>query len=756
MFLAPVLAAIGGLGTIGSALVSAGISLALGYAARKLAPEPTPQQFATFGARGHRLSLNLDPNTPREVIFGLGATAGSLVYRHVFGANDAKLHLVFALADHECDSLSGIIVDGRPVTWDAGTGLVAEYGTGMKVTFHSGAYDQSADAGLVASSGGRWTNDDRGRGVCYVAVELTYNEVKFAGGVPRFLFLVKGAKFYDWRKDGTNGGSGSHRWGQPATYEWSDNPMVCLYNYRRGVFIGANRVAGMNTPASALPVSDWTAAANACDELVGLRAGGTEKRYRVNAIMSTSEEHREVIRAMLSACAGREIDTGGELKPMPGISQAPVLTVTDDDLIADAPIEISPKMARNDLVNAVFGSFHDPAQQYEGVALPPRLSSADETADGGVRLEQHYSLDYVTSHAQGQRILEIFRRRGRHQMQVQCRLRSRFSVLEAGDWIAFTSSRYGWVSKTFEIVSALPGEDLTVQVTLMETGNSVYAWVPADDEINPLDPPDLPGGGTALTTVEGFTIANVTLQSGETQRPGLQAQWEPINDLTVIAILIEYRQEGDTIAIERRAEDPKSGAYTWVEGVLGGAIYEARARLITNPARDLTWTSWTSAETAADPIIVDESVAEAPGAGSIGVEQLDAQARFELSLVTAREAVDGAVAQSTAAAFDWAQRAAQSNLAAALAAAGTRSLIKSEQIQRHSGDSALAADVRTVTSSVNSVSATVTQTQQSVDGLAASWGISVDANGRVLGAVRLDGEANGGSQFTIVADRFAL
>jgi hypothetical protein len=32
------------------------------------------------------------------------------------------------------------------------------------------------------------------------------------------------------------GGSGSHRWNDPSTWEWSDNPAVCRYNWVRGIY----------------------------------------------------------------------------------------------------------------------------------------------------------------------------------------------------------------------------------------------------------------------------------------------------------------------------------------------------------------------------------------------------------------------------------------------------------------------------------------------------------------------------------------
>lgn len=733
-FLAPLFAGALGLGAVGTALVSAGISLALGFVARALGPKPSDQGL---GPRGMRLTLRLDPNAERELVFGTAATAGTLAYRGTYGGQNRHLQLVFVLADHECESLEEVWVDGKKVTWNSLDGSVDEFPDVMTLTFHNGAYDQAADAALVANSDGAWTSNDRGRGVCYVMAHLKFAPRKYPQGPPAFVFVIKGAKLYDWRKDSTNGGTGTHRWGTPSTYEWSDNPALELYNYRRGIFVDVNRIGGMATPAVALPVADWTAAANACDETVALKAGGSEKRYRCNGVVTTSQTHGEVIRQIVSAAAGREIDSGGTIRFLPGVSAAPVLAFTDDDLMAAAAVSIERKHPRSELVNAVFGSYHDPVQMFEGVALPPRVSPADEATDGGVRLERHYALDFVTSQTQGQRVLEILRRRGRRQTSVQARLRSRFSVLEAGDWVTWTSARYGWTNKTFEVASAaVSGDDLTTQLTLVETDANVYAWTPASDELDVTAPPAVPAGNNPFVQLSGLAVASILVSSGSTsERPGLQATWTPVDDETVTELLIEYRRQGDTVALQRSVKEPAAGEYTWVDGVQGGTTYEIRADLVTVPARDTLWTSWVATSAVTDPQVVEVgSIVNVPPNDSIGPEHLSAQTRFELGLITALESVAGSVNARVEEAIRIAREAA----AAALGAVSTQG-----------------RQLRQVRSQGDGTTLSVTEILESVDGIHGRWGIAIDVDGRVVGLVNLDG-SNQGSQFTVLADKFVV
>lgn len=601
-WLAPVIGAALGLGTVGTAIVGAGVSLGLGLLARRIMPQPETSAY------GMSLQLRMDSNDPREILFGRVATAGSLEAHNVYGPNgNDYLQMVFALGDHECDGIEDdFYVDGVKVTlgapfsnsWVSGRS-VAAYPNAMWVQFYSGAWGQSADADLIArmpSPG--WGANDRGRGVCYVRVTMKYDAKLYKGGVPRFLFVVRGAKLYDWRLDSTNGGSGTHRWNDPATHAWSANPAVILYNYLRGVNVNGARLGGMTVPSASLPVAAWTAAANACDEDVGLRVGGTEKRYRCHGIVRVGTAHRDVVRDVLATMAGSLIDSGGVFRPIAGVAQSSVLSITDDDLMAEDQLQVVPKLSRAALINAVFGTFSDPAQAYEAVALPPRLSPTDEAADGGVHIPEHYGLGFVTSGTQGQRICEIFRRRARRQMRVSCRLRSRFAVLEPGDWVTWSSARLGYTNIAMEVSQVSLNRDLTVSVELRETAASVYSWTPASDELDPTDPATVAPGGSTFTTVAGFTLDTADLPSDTVgvTIPALAATWTPVTDPTVVELLIEYRKTGDTIALERRVFDPGAGSYVWADGIQGETTYEARVRPVTRPDRAVSWTGWTATD----------------------------------------------------------------------------------------------------------------------------------------------------------------
>lgn len=812
-FVAPLIATAIGVGTIGEMAIGLGLSLALGAASRALAPTPS-----TASASGQRLSLRTEANGAREWVVGRAATAGTLIYHQVYGPNgNDNLQLVLQLADHECDALEKVFVDGVEKAWNSGTGAVTDY-PGMKITWHAGTWSQAADDDLVANGGGRWTVNDRGRGICYVVITIPYDQKLYPTGLPKFLFVVRGAKLYDIRKDSTAGGSGSHRWATPSTWEWSENPSVIAYNYARGLWTNGQRIIGMNCPASALPAAEWIAAANVCDESVTLAAGGTEKRYVAGGVLTSAVSHREILADITRACAGLFIETGGALKLRPGAARTAVATVTDDDLLDDAEIEINAKRPRSQLINAVFGSFHDPSVQYEMVALPPRLSPADEAIDG-VRLEEHYALDLVTSGSQGQRILEIMRRRGRMQRTVKCRLPAKFALLEAGDWITWNSARYGW-SATFEIRTANVGFDKQLVVELQEMAASVYGWG-TGDELDPVVGGTLPSGAPTFTTIAGLAVAATSIAGGTSEvRPGLTVTWTPVADLTVTAVEIEYRRSGDTVALSVRSEEPNAGTYTFVSGVQGSTSYQVRARPVTVPVRAVNWTSWvsTSSATAAQVVSVSSSMTTVVVPDdSVGPPKLTPQARKELELVTAVADVQGSVAEQVAAALGWVQQTADALLHAQvdLRALGTavevetrirtseteslaqqitsvtslldqtsalvrseitarstddlalaqqitvltaslgtaNAAITTEATARATADSAMASTISTLSSTVGGHTTSISSLTSTVGGYAAQWVTSINSDGYPIGFVTLSGSASV-STFGVLADNF--
>jgi hypothetical protein len=750
-FIVPLIAGAVGLSATGTAIAQIAVGIGLSFAAKKLTGKKKAASDTSPG--GVRLGLQIDTNPPRQVIIGEAATPGSLVYWQLSGTDNSTLHMVFALADHECDSLQKVLVNGKEKARDAGTGQIAGYGSDLIVRFYAGTLTQAADTDLVATSGGRWTTAEKGLGVCYAVVRMVYDEAKFPDGIPDFLFVVRGAKLYDPRTGST---------------AWSDNPAVAIYNVLRGISVGGEPLLGMNVPADAIRTAEAQAAANACDEAVAKKAGGTEKRYRCNVVIDTSMTNRDIIETLLASMAGECIESGGIYRIMAGVAHAPVVELTDDDLIVTEPLVTRDKRSRNEITNAILGSYTDPTRAYTNVPLPPRTSSADEDEDGGIRLSKTFDLSAVTSRSQAQRVMEVERRRARRMGSAQMRIRARWFVLEPGDWVTYTSDRRrGYVSKTFVVQSKTGNRDLTSDIVLVETDAGIDDWTASIDDIDDSQVIDLASAGPGLSEVTGITLANVTITSaGSVQRPGLNVQWTPITDPTITDLQCEFRRVGDTVALTTNLIiDPSSGSYTWVTGVQSGATYEARLRPVARPQRPVNWSSWVAVTaTSSNQVVAVAAYAETVNPAGIPPAVLSAQDRFELSLITQTDDVLGSISQQVADTVASAEKAHAATVEALLGISDNRASIRVEQRLREQADislaeqittvlatfdtqaaqvqsqlTALASDVdaqaaaiQTVTTAVEGQTAQVIVLAESINGVEGKFGVAVTANKEVM------------------------
>ena len=703
--------------TVGSALLTTAIGFGLQFAASRI----QPKQKA--GVTAARVGLKIDTNAPRQVILGETATGGSLVFWHLSGSSNEKLWMVIALADHECTSLQSVIVSGKLKSWDSGTGLVADYSGKLKVRFYAGTMSQTADSALVAASGGRWTGNEVGAGVCYVVVEADFDEKVFPDGIPELGFIIRGAKLFDPRT---------------GTTAYSRNAAVAVSALLRGISVGGEPLIGMNVSATAIRAAEIEASANACDEDVPLKAGGTEKRYQCNVILDCDQNNRDHIEVLVASMAGEVIESGGIYRILAGVAQSPVAFITDDDLISGEPLAYRPKRGRNQLVNAVTGSYFDPSRNYVPVGLPPRTSSTDEDEDGGIRLTTTLDLQAVTSWTQAQRVQEIERRKARRMGTVSGQLRARWFVLEPGDWITFTSARRGFSSKTFEITSGSGIFDLRSDVVLSEIDAGFDDWSTAL-EIDDGQVIDLPPAGPSFTTVTGVALANFVIAGATTeQRPGLRITWTPVTDPTIVRLDLEYRKIGDTVALQKQISQPGAGSYDWLDGVQGGVEYEARLQPVTLPVRTVNWTAWVQVEDVTEPQVVSQAaIALAVPPNTITPQMLSAQSRLELMISTATSALQGSVNERIEEAIRIATEA--SSAAIGIASENTRLL---RQVRAQSGSNTIA----------------ITETLEAVGGseaLAARWAVAIDINGNVTGLVQLSGDLNY-SQFSVIADNFVF
>ncbi|MFN4090533.1 MAG: hypothetical protein ACK4QW_16030, partial [Alphaproteobacteria bacterium] len=516
------------------------------------------------------------------------------------GTPNAWLTYLIDLGDMPIDALEGLIVDGAPA--EPAEGSHPDYGAAWRlrgrddrlwVRFHDGTQTE-ADEMMLALYGDHperpWLPDMVGHGIPYAIVTLRYDRELYKG-MPRVMAVARGVRLYDLRADTTAGGDGPQRLDDPATWAWTDNPMVIAWNIARGLRLpgAGNIVWGGGFPAADLPAAVWAAAMNACDEEVDDGDGGTAPAWRAGYEATLDSEPADTLDEMARASAAQYAEIGGILKVRVGGPGLPVHTVGPGDVSVTDERLSDPFPPPDLLYNRVHAIHPDPEALWEPREIPVVADPDDEAADGGPR-DATLQLDAVTDSAQARRLAELYYRDGRRMRRHREVLASDAAHLEPLDAVLVTRPARGYDGKVFEVTEvAYALRRVTQQVALRERDPADWS-IPVRAPLGALPPaPALP----APQVLDGFAVAGIEVEG---RRPGLRLSWSGAALDDARGVEWQVRRAGQTEVILRgsTAGARDGEALLWA-GILPATAYEARIRLVAD--RPVAWTGWLGATT---------------------------------------------------------------------------------------------------------------------------------------------------------------
>lgn len=248
---------------------------------------------------------------------------------------DKILYAVLALAGHPISAINTIYLHDDIVER---SGLVVQeqedgrYGGNLiQIDTRLGAVPETAYSIVTdgLASEGMWTANHRGDGqaslamVCKPAKQKDHQK-RYPSNIPQPSVVLDGALMWDFRDDEQDPDD-------PATWTFSKNPVLAYYWFECFCPFGPRR----DYQRVLLPVIEQEKIeADICDELVGLAAGGTQKRYEVNGWGTTETDPRAVRNSILAACDGWtcERGDGATLLIVGKFREELVGEVTDDDI----------------------------------------------------------------------------------------------------------------------------------------------------------------------------------------------------------------------------------------------------------------------------------------------------------------------------------------------------------------------------------------------------------------------------------------
>lgn len=249
-------------------------------------------------------------------------------------------------------------------------------------------------------------------------------------------------------------------------------------------------------PDDHILLESFAAAQVVSEEAVALLNGGTEPRYRVAGILTWSEtELMTQILPLERAGAGRLFTSGGKLGYVSGAYTAPAYTLTD--VLSSGELDFAYMQPASEVPRRLVASYTRPQREYETATLPAL------DVRGGQGPEATIDLAMVTSASQAQRVLKIEAARLAAQKSLSCVAPPSAVVLLPGATFTCDLDGLERMDGTYQVRSANPGlwvselggdggggggVALRVPLTAHEEAAAFYAWTPATDEAEIVDP----------------------------------------------------------------------------------------------------------------------------------------------------------------------------------------------------------------------------------------------------------------------------
>jgi hypothetical protein len=521
---------------------------------------------------------------PRQVVYGTARVSGPIVYASSSGDAKQFLHLIVPVAGHRVNGPLALWINDDRIPFadiNPADSLVTTGKYANRVRFQFFAGDQTTACSAKDETTDGWSADHILRETAYMYLRLEYDRDVFANGPGALSVEMQGHRqILDPRTNVTG---------------FSNNPALCILHY-------LTSADGLACSADEIDTASFITAANVCDELVTVAAGGTtQRRYTLDGAFTLDATPLDIIDDMLTSCAGTLVYVQGKYRLYAGAYDAPTDTLTASDLAGE--IELVTKPPRRELFNTVRGTFINPGRNWQASEFPAYSETAIVTADGET-ITRDVEWPFTTDEIRAQRLAKLTLRRAREALTV--RVPVKYAGLRYCVWqtLNVTLADFGWTNKPFRIVSwSFDAASGIINLTLREESANSYAWQFGDAQPLPLAPDTDLVDPLAIPAPTGLTVtASTALQADGSVAPALLATWTASAFAFLIGHEVQWRAVGATDW--NSAEVPVGTTRFTIAPVLIGTAYQVRVRGITGIARG-AWSTTVTGTGAADSTAPD-------------------------------------------------------------------------------------------------------------------------------------------------------
>ena len=342
----------------------------------------------------------------------------------------------------------------------------------VEIATQLGTTTQTALSQLTTAFPTNWTSAHRGRGWSQLLTVMTSsgNSEAFESGIPQNLrAVVKGHKVYDPRLDDTQTsipGSGSHRADDESTWEWSDNPALCLADFLMWDEVGYSESDDR---------IDWdlvAAAADICEQTPAVPTASTQARYTCNFTFFADQPREQVKEQLETAMLGRCIFSQGKWRMWAGAALAATVNLSEANLRGRIAVQAS--ASAKERYNRVIGQFVDPDRDYTANTYPAQASSSFATEDGR-ELTRSFDFNACNDFFEAQRNAIIKLRQSRNQRVVVFEGNWSCFAVQPGTTVTLDNDELGFSGDKYFVTQWMLAPDMS-GVDLVMVAESDSDW----------------------------------------------------------------------------------------------------------------------------------------------------------------------------------------------------------------------------------------------------------------------------------------
>jgi hypothetical protein len=247
--------------TLGFSWTAFGGSLVLGAASSLLQSKPkSGGALPSFDRQAQDRTLTVQEAVGKgKIHFGRLRLGGVRTLVEKTGGDNGTLHILVTLSANPLKGMDELLFNDEIVPLDANGEATGNYAGYAKAWFGDGTQsgDATLNTQLKTALPALWTDAHKQTGCAKLYVQLVWNADKYANGVPNITAVCRCETAIFDPRDAATG--------------WTDNAALVLARY---LTIPQN-AGGLGAAWSEIDTAELSAAANICDEIVGLRAKQT-------------------------------------------------------------------------------------------------------------------------------------------------------------------------------------------------------------------------------------------------------------------------------------------------------------------------------------------------------------------------------------------------------------------------------------------------------------------------------------------------